>query len=80
MSKEEVKTLNHNTAVWYEHKGVYPPRPRVVHYANDDHITFTDGATWNFEMDGYGSQWRCWTQRPTDEQREVTPWEPPKEG
>ena len=24
---------------------------------------------------------RCWTSRPTDEQREVTPWtEPPKEG
>ena len=22
---------------------------------------------------------RCWTSRPTDEQREATPWEPPKE-
>lgn len=74
MTLEEVKTLNHNTVVWCEHKGVHPPRPRVVHYANDDHITFTDGSTWNFEMDGYGSHWRLWTQRPTDEQREDVQW------
>lgn len=24
---------------------------------------------------GYGKTWRCWTSRPTDEQREKTPWE-----
>ena len=23
----------------------------------------------------YGKTWRCWTARPTDEQREATPWE-----
>lgn len=29
----------------------------------------------------YGKTWRCWTARPTDEQRKATPWdEPPKEG
>lgn len=71
---EEVKTLNRDTVVWYEHKGVHPPRPRVVSYVNDDHITFTDGCTWNFEKDGYVSHWRLWTQRPTDEQREATKW------
>ena len=27
----------------------------------------------------YGICWRCWTSRPTDEQRKATPWEPPKE-
>ena len=28
----------------------------------------------------YNKTWRCWTSRPTDEQREATPWaEPPKE-
>ena len=26
-----------------------------------------------YEVRPYG--WRCWTARPTDEQREVTPWE-----
>lgn len=25
---------------------------------------------------GYGKTWRCWTSRPTDEQREATQWEP----
>lgn len=25
--------------------------------------------------EGYGRDWRCWTSRPTDAQREVTPWE-----
>ena len=24
---------------------------------------------------GYGVKWRCWTSRPTDEQREAIPWE-----
>lgn len=24
---------------------------------------------------GYGKTWRCWTQRPTEEQRRATPWE-----
>ena len=24
---------------------------------------------------GYGKMWRCWTSRPTDEQREAVPWE-----
>lgn len=24
---------------------------------------------------GYGKTWRCWTSRPTDEQREATAWE-----
>ena len=23
---------------------------------------------------GYGNTWRCWTSRPTDAQREATPW------
>ncbi|MBQ1553953.1 MAG: hypothetical protein IIZ68_00710 [Clostridia bacterium] len=25
--------------------------------------------------DAYGKRWRCWTQRPTDEQREAVKWE-----
>lgn len=24
---------------------------------------------------GYGKTWRCWTSRPTDEQREAAKWE-----
>lgn len=28
-----------------------------------------------FDFYEYGLSWRCWTFRPTDEQRKVTPWE-----
>ena len=24
---------------------------------------------------GYGTLWRCWSSKPTDEQREATPWQ-----
>lgn len=27
-----------------------------------------------FGNDGYGKRWRCWTQRPTDEQRKAVAW------
>ena len=33
------------------------------------------------DAERYGKTWRCWTAKPTDEQRKATPWnEPPKEG
>ena len=28
----------------------------------------------NADLEYYGKTWRCWTSRPTDEQREATPW------
>lgn len=34
-------------------------------------------STWeipNQAYGGYGTSWRCWTSRPTDEQREAIPW------
>ena len=27
-----------------------------------------------YRLDDYGKTWRCWTSRPTDEQREAEPW------
>ena len=27
----------------------------------------------------YGKTWRCWTARPTEEQRKAAKWDPPKE-
>lgn len=72
MTLEEVRLLGKDTVVWYEHKGVFrQPRPRVVEFVFDEHITFTDGGVWSFSADGYGERWRLWTSRPTDEQREA---------
>ncbi len=28
----------------------------------------------NYQKENYGETWRCWTSRPTDEQREATQW------
>jgi hypothetical protein len=28
-----------------------------------------------YKYEDYGKKWRCWTQRPTDEQRKVVKWE-----
>ena len=34
-----------------------------------------DGDDWyNLPITDYGRLWRCWTSRPTDEQREAIPW------
>lgn len=40
------------------------------------YIAFVDGNTDVYDLQAidYGKLWRCWTSRPTDEQREATPW------
>ena len=32
---------------------------------------------WWYLIEDYGETWRCWTSRPTDEQREAVKWELP---
>lgn len=34
----------------------------------------THDETIKFDNEYYGKTWRCWSSRPTDEQREATPW------
>ena len=75
MRLEEVRLLGKDAVVWYEYKGVFrQPRPRVVEFVFDEHITFTDGGNWSFSADCYGERWRLWISRPTDEQREAVKW------
>lgn len=38
-------------------------------------LTNADGARFGFEKATYNKTWRCWSSRPTDEQREVVKWE-----
>ena len=69
----------------FKDEGVYylealPPfvlRPVIYRLDESDprHYNFVwkyDQFTWN--TDEYGKTWRCWTSRPTDEQREKEPW------
>lgn len=70
----------------FKDEGVYylealPPfvlRPVIYRLDHSDprHYNFVwkyDQFTWN--TDEYGKTWRCWTSRPTYEQREATPWQ-----
>jgi len=44
---------------------------------DDDYEALLLGCSWSalYRRSSYGIRWRCWTSRPTDEQREATPWE-----
>ncbi len=43
----------------------------------DGYIAFVDGNTDVYDLQAidYGKCWRCWTSRPTDEQRKAVKWE-----
>lgn len=45
--------------------------------ADDNYEALLLGCSWPacYRRSTYGIKWRCWTSRPTDEQREATPWE-----
>ena len=40
----------------------------------DDSIMYDLGEEIANNPEGYNVRWRCWTSRPTDEQREEIPW------
>ena len=48
----------------------HPEDPWIVHWRKYDEVgKYLDG--WKAD---YGKTWRCWTSRPTDEQRKAVPW------
>lgn len=60
---------------WLEIKDLDRVMPcRIRWYYNSYFIKLFEGAPERFAEAEYGTGLRCWTQRPTDEQREVTPW------
>ena len=75
MTLEEVKSLERDAVVWYEHNGVNKQRPRIVDHVYDSGIIFTDGGHWQFNADAYGKKFRLWTSRPDQVTREATPWD-----
>lgn len=68
--------------VWFEDKGDNIVHPLML---IETEMTNKSQTAFFFPMmvrpiKAYGKTWRCWTARPTDEQRDATPWnEPPKE-
>ena len=74
----KLEEVDEGKPYWLEMRGA------VSEYAIcnlNDHgdSAFLDFATQlgykTLETDGYGKCWRCWTARPTDEQREAVSWD-----
>ena len=58
--------------LWYERRNVYQGWVKM----NDCDGEWIDWEDCTIDrLVFYGSQWRCWTSRPTPEQMASTPWE-----
>lgn len=78
MTLEEVKALQPDMDIWIEVRYLNAPiRIRactVSGFSPGGTRLFIIGGAHNYPMDMYNNYFRCWTSRPTDEQREATPW------
>lgn len=84
MTLEEVKQLERGALIAYEAKGLELAEDGKNHFVIVCHAAEYNGmdsrgVIWFHGGIGikgiYGKTVRCWTSRPTDEQREATPWE-----
>ena len=80
--------VSHKSVVWVENvTGMAPTRAmlfcitgdRGVFFSTEGKLIWNEGSWWSelisCLMLNYGKTWRCWTSRPTDEQREAVKWE-----
>ena len=83
MSLEEVIERGKGAVLWVEEaQGVtwnlFPLEIELIstHPDTDTYYMFfiTYHGCKKFEATDYGTVWRCWTERPTYEQREAKPW------
>ena len=78
---------NRNGCIWYEDetKNIVPAFVFSEGYRRTSGIVGVMSPCFTFiakpqyhrfeRMEGYGKTWRCWTLRPTDEQRKAVKWE-----
>lgn len=73
LTLEEVLKAN---PVWFETHGLL--LPAIIDHeeskAGDCVIVFGEFDGSYYPINRYNKKWRCWTARPTDEQREGIPW------
>lgn len=64
---------------WMECENVSQVWPIEMHYIRNQHLL--NGPEWEddygdvWKMPEYNKKWRCWTEKPTDEQRKVVKWD-----
>lgn len=83
MTLEEIPEYDGAFLIEYRHE-VWPMQWALFRLNLTTAYRFIRGDSelgFSINKDFYGKTWRCWTSRPTEEQRKATPWaEPPKEG
>ena len=80
MSFGELRKAGNLVPCWIEEK--YVMYPDLLQDSNGTYygrMQLRDGilpkSYYLLEKDQYGKTWRCWTRRPTDEEREAAKWE-----
>lgn len=78
MTLEEVKAIQPDTDVWMEVVPLHGPIKvrayTVSGFTPGGGRLCVIGGGHNYPVDTYNQYFRCWTSRPTDEQREMEPW------
>lgn len=78
MTLEELDDLRgRGRAVYYEDRDAVAKCQDMFYLAVIGEYVYLKGETYVLpkRVDQYGKTWRHWTSRPTDEQREATPWD-----
>lgn len=69
MTLGELKLCTQET-IWFEEKPNH-----IMKQLTQDGIAALVFVGILHNWNGFGTVWRCWITKPTDEQREATPWE-----
>lgn len=84
MDVAEVAACEEGTVLWVEERqgvtwNLFPLEIDVSSIHPDTGTAYLFFVTYHdvrkFECDEYNQTWRCWSARPTDEQRDAVKWE-----
>ena len=74
-----LKEIRMHEVYWAEQENVSRPWPIAMHHIRNagllDGPVYQDYMGDNYNTKEYGKTWRCWTARPTDEQRKAVKWD-----
>ncbi len=73
MTKEEI--IGWDGYIWFEYRGMRAMEALLIDHGMLREPGEVDFPTKDLAWENYQKTWRCWTARPTDEQREAVKWE-----
>lgn len=80
MTLEEVKSCGNPVWLEWNYHFIKPALLHSEEVMTDDNrnavafVLFGEEEWYTCADDDYGKEWRCWTSRPTEAEREATPW------